>query len=230
MTDSAGAKAPLLHQPWPAYVLPYVLFLVLTEIGGLFEPFGPLLAYPVKLLACTAALVWFARKVGFPELRGGYRWALLPLDVGVGLAVFAVWIAPESIDFLKIRESSFDPHEAGAQWLTPLLVVRLAGAVLLVPVMEELLMRSFLPRWLDMPQGGDWRGQPIGKFTLYSFVWTVILFGAVHNRWAVGLAAGVLYNGYLAWRRSLLPVIVAHAVTNLALGIYVLRTELWTFW
>ena len=230
MTDSAGAKAPLLHQPWTAYVLPYVLFLVLTEIGGFFEPFGPLLAYPVKLFTCAAALVWFARKVGFPELRGGYRWALLPLDVAVGLAVFAVWIAPESIDFLKIRESSFDPHEAGAQWLTPLLVVRLAGAVLLVPVMEELLMRSFLPRWLDMPQGGDWRGQPIGKFTLYSFVWTVILFGAVHNRWAVGLAAGVLYNGYLAWRRSLLPVIVAHAVTNLALGIYVLRTELWTFW
>ena len=57
------------------HVLPYVLFLALTQIGGFFEPIGPLVAYPVKLLAVSALLVVFLRRGSYPELGRGNPWA-----------------------------------------------------------------------------------------------------------------------------------------------------------
>jgi CAAX prenyl protease-like protein len=215
---------------WLPHALPYVLFLVLTGIGGLFEPVGPLVAYPVKLLAVAALLLVFARRGSYPELGTPYRLALFPLDAALGLAVFALWIAPESLPFLKLGESAFDPNAAGASLRVPLVGIRLLGAVILVPFMEELFIRSFLPRFVDAGRDADWRDLPVGRFTVLSFVATAVLFGLAHHRWAVGIATGVVYNAYLLARRSLGPVVVAHAVTNLALAVYVLRTGLWTFW
>jgi CAAX prenyl protease-like protein len=220
--------------------LPYALFLVVTQIGTFFEPVGPLVAYPVKLLACGALILVFLRRGSYPELGTGerpepgtgYRWSMMPVDVAVGVGVFLLWIAPESIGWLKLGESSFDPAAGGEGLRVPNVVIRLLGAVLLVPFMEELFIRSFLPRFIDAyeDEEKDWRDLPIGRFTVFSFVATAVLFGFAHNRWAVGIATGVVYNAYLLWRRSLGSVIVAHAVTNLVLGIYVLETGYWTFW
>ena len=39
-----------------------------------------------------------------------------------------------------------------------------------------------------------------------------------------------LLYGWLALRKGLLSAIVAHVVTNLALGLYVLETKSWQFW
>jgi hypothetical protein len=40
----------------------------------------------------------------------------------------------------------------------------------------------------------------------------------------------MLYAGLLRWTRSLFACIVAHGVTNLALGTYVLMTGDWKYW
>jgi CAAX prenyl protease-like protein len=222
---------------WLPHVLPYALFLVLTWAGGQAallgapEDLGPLVAYPVKLVACAALVLVFLRRGSYPELGTGFRWAYAPLDVLVGVAVFLLWIAPESIPGLQMGESSFDPGAAGEGWRVPLVGVRLLGAVVLVPYVEELFIRSFLPRFVDTMDGErDWRDLPIGRFTLLSFAVTAVLFGLAHHRWAVGIATGVVYNAWLLWRRSLGHVILAHAVTNLALAVYVLETGRYTFW
>jgi CAAX prenyl protease-like protein len=149
----------------------------------------------------------------------------------LGLAVFFLWIAPESIGFLKLGESAYDPHAAGEALRVPMIAVRLRGAVVMVPFMEELFVRSFLPRFIDtFDRDEAWRDRAIGRFTILSFVLSALIFGLAHHRFAVGIATGLVYNGWLAWRRSLGAVIVAHAVTNLVLAIYVLETGLWTFW
>ena len=89
-------------------------------------------------------------------------------------------------------------------------LVRLVGSAFVISVAEELFFRRFLMRF-----AGFW--------------WMVLLFAVEHDRWLAGAFAGLLY-GWLALRKGLLSAIVAHVVTNLALGIYVLETKNWQFW
>jgi uncharacterized protein len=104
---------------------------------------------------------------------------------------------------------------------------RIAGAVLVVPLMEELFWRSFMIRYLI---NNDFVKVPIGTFTWASFLFTVALFGAEHNYIYAGIMAGVVYNLILYKTRSLTQCVLAHAVTNLALAIYVVSTGNWQFW
>jgi CAAX prenyl protease-like protein len=57
-----------------------------------------------------------------------------------------------------------------------------------------------------------------------------ILFGLEHHRIVVGIIAGIIYNLLLIRQKKLSGCILAHGVTNLGLGIYVLVTESWMFW
>ncbi len=98
---------------------------------------------------------------------------------------------------------------------------------MVVAITEELFWRGFLIRWIIKP---DFRSVPIGMFTWPSFVITSLLFATEHNRWLVGLIAGIIYNILLYRTKSLRACMVAHGMTNLALGLYVLATQQWTFW
>ena len=95
--------------------------------------------------------------------------------------------------------------------------MRLMGAAVVVPVMEELFWRSFLMRYLINP---DFRAVPMGSFAWFSFLGVAVLFGLEHHRVVVGFIAGVLYGGLLIRQKKLKWVILAHGVTNLGLGIY----------
>jgi len=46
----------------------------------------------------------------------------------------------------------------------------------------------------------------------------------------VGLIAGIAYNWWLVRTRNLADCILAHAVTNLALAIYVIFSDQWQYW
>ena len=131
----------------------------------------------------------------------------------VGLLVFLVWILPEQFDWAWYRRwcivgegGTRAVAEAGAA----LIALRLVGSAFVISVAEELFFR----KWL------------IG---FAGFGWTVALFAVEHDRWLVGAAAGVVY-GLLYVRRGLLAAVVAHATTNLALGLWVLATGQWRFW
>jgi len=42
--------------------------------------------------------------------------------------------------------------------------------------------------------------------------------------------SGIIYNWWMRRTRSLGDVMLAHAVTNLVLAVYVIATERWMFW
>jgi hypothetical protein len=113
--------------------------------------------------------------------------------------------------------------------LTPImLVLRTARAALLVPVIEELFWRGWLPRWL---QDTRFDRVPLGRYTPFAFWATALLFGAEHGPyWEVGLLCGVAYNWWMRRTRSLGDLVLAHAVTNAALSAYVILGERWHFW
>jgi len=128
-----------------------------------------------------------------------------------GALVLAVWIWPERFEWYR---RWFVFGEGGTAALAEsdaaFKLARLFGSAFVISVAEELFFRKWLIRF-----AGFW--------------WTVLLFALEHDRWLVGAFAGLVY-GWLAVRKGLLSAIVAHVVTNLALGIYVLETGRWGFW
>jgi hypothetical protein len=159
-----------------------------------------------------------------------------PASIAIGIAVFLIWIAPDALiagwrDNLFFQNAvtghittSIAPRE-----LTPLmLVLRTMRAALIVPVIEELFWRGWLPRWM---QDNSFNKIPLGQYTRFALWATALLFAAEHGPfWEVGLIAGIVYNWWMRRTRSLGDLVLAHAVTNLALSLYVIRTESWMFW
>ncbi|WP_298439363.1 CAAX prenyl protease-related protein [Geobacter sp.] len=187
-----------------------------------------LFIYPVKIAAVIATLLYSRRSYG--ELRSNdlRRLSQLTASLLVGIVVFILWINMDWVLGTSTPPRGFDPSLFGDGALrTTMILVRLGGAVLVVPIMEELFWRSFFIRYIV---DGNFEQVPIGFFSWSSFVATVILFGLEHHYVFAGIAGGVLYNLLLYRTKSIAQCIVAHAATNLALGIYVLQTGKWRFW
>ena len=152
-----------------------------------------------------------------------------------GLVVNVLWVAPEYSTWyrtwmeLPIGElppasgpSPYEPSVCG--W--PLTIVKLVGSAFVIAPVEEVFFRSFLYRRL---QARDFRAVPLSRFDLSSFLWMVFLFTLEHDRPVVAALAGAAY-GLLAIRFGLGSAIVAHVVTNLALGLHVICRGEWWFW
>lgn len=180
--------------------------------------------------AVSAAIALYLFRDHFPELRlrDLLQLRFTALCAGVGVITFLLWINVPAPLKLPSSPAGFDPAlfpEGATRAL--MVAVRVAGAVAVVPVMEELFWRSFLLRYLV---SADFDSVPLGSFTWASFLCTSLLFGLEHHLILAGILAGALYNLVLYRTRSLAQCILAHAVTNLALALYVLKTGQWQFW
>ena len=138
--------------------------------------------------------------------------SLLP-GLAVGFAVFVLWVLPEQFDLPFYRRFCIVGEggtQAVAEASAVMIAIRLIGSAFVISVAEELFFR----KWLI-----DFAG----------FWWMVGLFAIEHDRWLVGAICGIAY-GALYLRRGLAAAIVAHATTNLVLGLWVLKTGQWQFW
>jgi CAAX prenyl protease-like protein len=123
--------------------------------------------------------------------------------------------------------ASFQPVDAEGRVDWPLVAVRWAGAALLVPVMEELFWRSFLMRWIERAQFEAVLPQRVG---LKAVVLSTFVFMLAHTLWLAAILAGLAYAWLYVRTGKLWVPIVAHAVTNGALGVWVVATRSWGFW
>jgi CAAX prenyl protease-like protein len=211
-------------------VLPFAVLLVLLALNG-HLPLPIVWAYPARTLAVLVTLLAVSRPVLDFRVRS------VPGSIILGLVVFAVWIAPETLvpgwrqHWLfsnsvmgRADGAASAPHAISAVFI----FFRAAGSALLVPVVEELFWRAFLMRWLVNHQ--FWT-VPLGHYVRPAFWLTVLLFAVEHGpHWEVGLAAGAAYGWWMVKTRSLGDCILAHAVTNAALAAYVLTAGKWEYW
>ncbi len=203
------------------YVLPFGLFALLTYLGPLLK-LSPLITYPVKTVLVGVLLAAFWRQV-----RSEIVFTLDWLAVLGGVFVFAVWIGLEGLYPPLATVEAFSPEGMGGGSYAAFISFRLLGAVLVVPVMEELFWRSFAMRFLIETR---FKSIPLGTFTWFSFVAVALAFGFEHLRWLPGIIAGLVYAGLLYRSKNLFSPILSHAVTNALLGIYVLATSSWMYW
>lgn len=213
--------------PW---VLPFAAYMLLHGLMPQ-DAFHPVLNQALRLLVVGGILVFISRPV--IDLRA--KAPLLSILMGVG--VFVVWIGPDLLfpgyrqavpfnnSIVGSPESSF-PEGARTDALA--IALRAIRVTLLIPIVEELFWRGWLPRWAINP---DFQKVPLGTFTPVVFLVTAVLFASEHGSWwDVGLLAGIAYNWWMLRTKSLGDCILAHAVTNGCLAVYVVTQGRWEYW
>jgi hypothetical protein len=51
-----------------------------------------------------------------------------------------------------------------------------------------------------------------------------------HHEWLAAMVCSAAFNWILYWKKDIWACIVAHAVANLALAVWVITTGQWQFW
>lgn len=218
---------------WPR-VIPFGLYMAFLGLEGLI---APLWLYPLKTLVVLTALVYYwsrYEELHTPLFRS-FEEGLLA--IGTGAIVYLAWINMDWPWATLGPSTGYNPFEAAGKLGAGLAGVRLFGASVVVPLMEELFWRSFLLRFLItlFPEGvsgvtDDFASVSLGTFTRLSFLGSVLLFGSEHSLWLAGIMAGAAYTLLLYKTRRLWPCVLAHGVTNLLLGLHVLTTGEWHWW
>lgn len=216
-----------------ARIVPFAAFMLLLALRGAMPAdaswgIDPKWLYGVTVLVVGALLAGYWREYGelSAQLRPDLKECVLAAVVGV--AVFALWINLDA-PWMRLGEASatFIPVDANGQLLWPLLIVRWVGAALLVPVMEELFWRSFLMRWIANPQFESVLPQRVG---MKAVVLSTFVFVLAHTLWLAAIVAGLAYAWLYVRTGKLWVPIIAHAVTNGVLGVWVVVTGRWAFW
>ena len=214
----------------------YMLFVAINEIlvllpgtSSLLSPENQTLLYPVKICFTAVSMIFFYRYYSEIQWKDLWRMSSSVLSIFIGITVFGAWIyLTQPWAVMNMPQATFTP-QAAADGLPrmALIAVRLTGAALVVPIIEELFWRSFLIRYL---QKTDFTSLPVGSISPLAFFGTAIIFALEHQSVAAGFLAGLAYN-FIYWRTgSIAQCILSHAVTNLLLGLYVIWYERWWFW
>ena len=220
-----------------SHTLPFAAWLALMATPGL----PPVWNYALRTVVCLVLFVWMYPSCGYARLRIRN----LPLAFLVGGAIFAVWVLPESrwierwpaLRDLYLRWAvlplgtrpapptvfPFAPDVCG--WL--LALVRLAGSALVIAPIEEFFWRGLAYRRLI--------GKEFTKIDLGTLRWPILFavsvcFGLEHDRWLVGIMAGLAYGLLMIRTRDIWAAVAAHGVTNFLLGLYVLAMGAYQFW
>jgi CAAX prenyl protease-like protein len=216
-----------------AYTLPLAAFLGLLALNGALKKIDNFFwlssaeywLYPTQAILCGGLLIWFRRKYDFDRLRR-------PFFAGfIAVVVFLVWISPQAFLGFSARTVGFNPDIFTRQpllyWLT--IIFRFLRLVVVVPFIEEIFWRGFLLRFFVDENFGRVR---FGTFSWLSFAGVTLGFGFSHAAadWPAALLTGILYNGVAYRTRSLSSCILTHAVTNLLLGLWIIKTKQWGFW
>lgn len=204
-----------------AYLLPLLAILAAgfaaRAVSSGFEWF-----YSVRCFAALAAL-WAFRK-SYSSLEWKLSWTG-PL---IGVLTFGIWIG---LDRLITSHSSDMPTPLASAapgvrilWIA----LRILGAVVTVPIAEELAFRGYLLRRLISPE--------FESISFRSVTWLSVgvsssIFGVLHGGyWIAGIVAGVLYSFAAKSRGRLTDAMIAHSFTNLLLAAYVLAFHAWNLW
>ncbi|WP_020676402.1 CAAX prenyl protease-related protein [Geopsychrobacter electrodiphilus] len=222
-----------------ARITPFAIYMVFVGIEGGLRYFNRegifalsdqsiYLLYPLKVLVVTCLLIFLWGKYSEISLRDFYNVKNNLLSISVGLVVFVLWVKMDWTLPGQDAPTGFDPRVYTNELTRHMIVLsRIAGAALVVPIMEEIFWRSFLLRYII---NSDFSKIPIGQFTWVSFLICAALFGLEHHFIIAGVMAGMVYTLLLYQTKSIAQCILAHAVTNFTLGIYVLQTGRWYFW
>ncbi|MDX1933794.1 MAG: CAAX prenyl protease-related protein [Capsulimonadales bacterium] len=213
------------------YVAPFFAFVLLTALEKYAGPYP--IAYGIKILLVTITLAVCSRHWRH-EIRRDSRG--VSLGWVIGLVGLPLWLGLHAVTpplpaWLGGGRASFDPFRdiPDPVWRLVFLAERFFGLVVVVPLLEEVFWRSFLLRYITDPD--RWATRPLSEFSPVAFFAVAFLFAGVHPEYLAAFVYAALLAGLLRFSGgSLSACIIAHAVTNLSLGVYVLLTRNFQYW
>jgi hypothetical protein len=196
--------------------------------------------YPA-IYTLKIALTLLAMVLVWPGYRT-FRWHVSPWSVVVGVAGVGLWVGLCQLQlearllrplglggFLEHgQRSAFNPLVELREmplWAMTFLAIRLLGLAVVVPVIEEFFLRGFLMRYVISLRWWEW---PFGKVTPQAVLVGTGIPMLMHPG---ELLAACVWFSLVTWlmvrTRNIWDCVVAHATTNLLLGIYVISSGQW---
>jgi exosortase E/protease (VPEID-CTERM system) len=224
---SRAAAGP---NPAAMYLLPLLAILLIAMLSSIAATSFDF-AYPLRVVGVAAVLSFyrdklmeFSRPISF-STSFSFSW----FAVMLGAVVFVEWIVLQPGGSAVSENGAF---AAGLAAMSPAvaalwLIFRIAGAIVTVPIAEELAFRGYLLRKLV---SADFERVDFTRFTWLSFAVSSVLFGMMHREWLAGVIAGMLFAYAMYRRGALLDAVVAHSTANAMLAAYVLTTHRWSLW
>ncbi len=183
------------------------------------------------------ALVWpvyrrFPRRVSWLAVLVG----VVGVVVWIGLChlqLEAKLLQPLGLDALLGlgQRSAFNPlqHLDAAPWIASLfLLIRFVGLALVVPIVEEFFLRGFVMRYAISDASNVWWKIPFGNVDRTAVIVGTLVPMLMHPGELLAAFAWFTMVTWLMVRtRSIWDCVIAHAVTNLLLGIYVVAFDQW---
>lgn len=220
VSPSRDASREFPAAPW---LVPFLAILTAGMISrassGIFE-----WPYFLRVVAALAALWLFRTKYFRIDWR--FTWS----GPAAGILAFALWIALDRLNGPREASAGVPAALAAAapgvriSWIA----VRLLGAVVTVPLAEELAFRGFLLRRFVST---DFETVPCRKFTVFALMGSSLIFGLLHGeRWLAGSLAGLCYAGVSLRTGRLGEAVAAHATTNALVAVSVLAFGNWYLW
>lgn len=194
-------------------------------------------SYPYTYTFTIAGTTLLVLLFGWGYFRAPFR--VSPLSVVVGVVGIVVWVGLSYLDreFLGLGQmlsgdrTSFNPFEQlkeTPRWMWQFLAIRFFGLVIIVPLVEEFFVRGFLIRYVDDP---DWDEQPLGQAKLAGWL-SPTIYGVVAHM--TEPLAALAWFSLVSWlykkTGSIWDCVVAHSVTNLLLGWYIVKFGQWHLW
>lgn len=221
------------HRQLPAYIAPMGVFLLLLAFVGAARKIGGAFwlssaeywIYPLQAVLCGVLLIWYRRV--YAALRPRHIF----FSIGIGAVVFVLWIAPQAFFGFTARTVGFNPDTfhawPAAYWFT--VGFRFLRLVVVVPLVEEIFWRGFLLRYFIDER---FSRVSVGTFSWLSFSAVTVGFTLVHSPadWVAAFITGALYNAVAYRTKSIGSCVIAHALTNLLLGCWIMHTKQWGFW
>ncbi len=216
-------EAAVGEYPAAPYLIPFLAILAAGILSGAMTAHFEWL-YSLRLLAAAVALWMFRHRYL------GVDWKFGSLGVVAGVVAFAVWIAVDRL-MTPAPVATGMPLElatSSAALRIAWLAARVAGAVVAVPIAEELAFRGFGLRRL---LAADFEAVSWRTYSVVALGVSSILFGVLHGGlWVAGTVAGLIYGLAMLQQGRLGESIGAHATTNALLAAYVLATGRWDLW
>jgi CAAX prenyl protease-like protein len=237
MTTNPTNQSPDSDIALRAHILPFVAWLLMISLFG--EATG--WKYALRGALCLSLFLFFRPWRWYPRLQIRN---LLPA-VLIGIAVFMIWIFFES-DFAtrwpniqqlyykvaimppwKITHFSADSPYAPQVCGWTFTILKILASAFVISFIEEFFWRGCIYRWLIKR---DFLSVDPGKLSAGIFFLVAFGFGMEHARWLVGFVTGIAYGWLYLRTRDIWATGIAHAVTNLLLGIYVVWAGKYHFW
>jgi exosortase E/protease (VPEID-CTERM system) len=203
------------------YLLPFLAILGAGMIAQAFSS-GFEWLYPLRVLAAVGVL-WIYR----PSYRG-LDWHPRWDSVWLGALVLPIWLGADwATGHARAPMPAALASTAGL-WRNAWIACRVLGAVVTVPIAEELAFRGFLLRRIV---AADFEAVDLRVWTPVALAVSSAAFAIMHGaRWPAAFVAGMIYAWAMHRSGSLGNAIVAHATTNFLLSGVVLLAGDWTYW